>query len=106
MSRGAITTQVVLEMISPKGILQAVTEGAELMILPELYVRLTLAGSGLRTIDLYGPVPHHSMGLAYQGNRYQMPEGRHPLLNDHDPPPRPSKAQSPQHCDGWIRVRE
>jgi len=63
--------QAVLEMTFPEGILQAVAEGAGLTILPELYVRLRLAGSGLQIIDLYDPVPRHSVGLAYRGNRYQ-----------------------------------
>lgn len=66
-----INTHVVLEMTSPEGILQAVAEGAGLTILPELYVRLRLAGSGLRIIDLYDPVPRHSVGLAYRTNRHQ-----------------------------------
>lgn len=46
-------------------------QGAGLTILPELYVRLRLAGSGLRIIDLYDPVPRHPVGLAYRANRYQ-----------------------------------
>ena len=66
-----IKTHVVLEMTSPEGILQAAAEGAGLTILPELYVRLRLAGSGARIIDLYDPAPRHSVGLAYRGNRYQ-----------------------------------
>jgi DNA-binding transcriptional LysR family regulator len=57
-------------MPPPEGILQAVAEEAEIMILPELYVRLRLARSGLRIIGLYDPVPRHSVGLAYQSNRY------------------------------------
>ncbi len=66
-----VKTQVVLEMTSPEGILQAVTEGAGLTILPELYVRLRLAGSGLRIIELYDPVPRHAVGLAYAARRHQ-----------------------------------
>lgn len=66
-----IKTKGVLEMTSSEGILQAVAEGAGLTILPELYVRLRLAGSGLRIIDLYDPVPRHPVGLAYRANRYQ-----------------------------------
>ncbi len=66
-----VTTQVVLEMTSPEGILQAVTEGAGLTILPELYVRQRLVRSKLRMIDLYDPVPRHAVGLAYRFNRYQ-----------------------------------
>ncbi len=64
-----IKTQVVLEMTSPEGILQAVAEGARLTMLPEHYVRLRLAGSGLRIINLCDPVPRHSVGLAYLANR-------------------------------------
>ena len=66
-----IKTQVVLEMNFPLGILQAMAEGAGLTILPELYPRLGLAGSELWMIDLYGPAPRHSVGLAYRDNRYQ-----------------------------------
>jgi len=60
----------VLEMTSPEGILRAVAEGAGLRILPELCGRLKLAGSGLWMIDLYDPVPRHSVRLSYWGNRY------------------------------------
>jgi DNA-binding transcriptional LysR family regulator len=70
-AKAQIKTQVVLEMTSYQGILQAMAEGAGHMILPELYVRLRLAGSELRIVDLYDPVPRHSVGLAYRGNRYQ-----------------------------------
>jgi DNA-binding transcriptional LysR family regulator len=69
-AKAQIKTQVVLEMTSHEGILQAVAEGAGLTILPELYVRLRLARSGLRIINLYDPVPRHSVGLAYRGNLY------------------------------------
>lgn len=70
-AQARVTTKVVLEMTSPEGILQAVAEGAGLTILPELYVRQRLAHSNLRMIDLYDPVPRHSVGLAYRMNRYQ-----------------------------------
>lgn len=66
-----IQPQVVLEMTSPEGILQAVAGGAGLTILPELYVRLRLPGLSLRTIELCDPVPHHSVGLASRSGRYQ-----------------------------------
>ena len=69
-AKAQIKTHIVLEMTSPEGILQA-AEGAGLTILPELYVRLRLAGSWLRIIDLYDPVLRHSMGLVYMANRYQ-----------------------------------
>ena len=69
-AKAQIKTQVVLEMTSHERILQAVAEGAGLTILPELYVRLRLARSGLRIIGLYDPVPRHSVGLAYRSNRY------------------------------------
>ena len=74
-----IKTQVVLEMTSPEGILRRVAEGVGLTILSELYVRLRLAdrGCGLSACTILF----------------------------HDSPPRPSKAQSPQHCDDWIRTR-
>ena len=59
-----------IEITSPEGIFRAIAEWAGLIILSELYVRLKLAGSGLRIIGLYDPVPRHSVRLAYQGNRY------------------------------------
>ncbi len=66
-----VKTQVVLEMTSPEGILQAVAEGTGLTILPELYVRLRSPGAKLRIIDLYDPVPRHAVGLVSLANRYQ-----------------------------------
>lgn len=66
-----VQPQVVLEMTSPEGILQAVAGGAGVTILPELYVRMRLPGLSLRTIDLCDPVPHHRVGLAYRSGRYQ-----------------------------------
>ncbi len=70
-AQARVTTQVVLEMTSPEGILQAVTEGAGFTILPELYVRQRLAQTKLRVIELYEPIPRHSVGLVYHANRYQ-----------------------------------
>jgi LysR family cyn operon transcriptional activator len=66
-----VQPQVVLEMTSPECILQAVTAGAGLTILPELYVRMRPSGLSLRIIDLDHPVPHHSVGLVYRSDRYQ-----------------------------------
>lgn len=66
-----VQPQVVLEMTSPEGILQAVAGGAGLTILPELYVRMRPPGLSFRTIELYDPIPHHSVGLAYRSDRYQ-----------------------------------
>lgn len=66
-----IQPQVVLEMTSPEGILQAVAGGAGFTILPELYVRMRPPGLSLRTIDLYDPVPRHSVGLVFPSDRYQ-----------------------------------
>ncbi len=66
-----IHPEVVLEMSSPEGILQAVTEGTGLTVLPELYVRLRLPGADLKIIDLYDPTPRHAVGLAYMTGRYQ-----------------------------------
>jgi len=70
-SEARVKTDVVLEMTSPEGILQAVTEGAGLTILPELYVKLRSPGSRFRLIELYDPVPRHSVGLISLANRYQ-----------------------------------
>jgi LysR family transcriptional regulator, cyn operon transcriptional activator len=66
-----VKTDVVLEMTSPEGILQAVAEGAGLTILPELYVRLRSPGATFRLIELYDPVPRHTVGLVSLANRYQ-----------------------------------
>ena len=66
-----VKTDVVLEMTSPEGILQAVAEGAGLTILPELYVKLRSPGARFRLIELYDPVPRHSVGLVSLANRYQ-----------------------------------
>jgi LysR family cyn operon transcriptional activator len=63
--------QVVLEMSSPEGILQAVAEGAGATILPELYVRSRLNGSQLQLVDLYDPTPRHPVGVAYLSKRYR-----------------------------------
>ncbi len=70
-SKVGIEPQVVLEMTSPEGILEAVAEGAGLTILPELYVRLHLRRRCLRTVDLIDPTPRHSVGLVHPTNRYQ-----------------------------------
>jgi len=66
-----VKTDVVLEMTSPEGILQAVAEGAGLTILPELYVKLRSPGARFRLIELYDPVTRHSVGLVSLANRYQ-----------------------------------
>lgn len=70
-AQAGVHPQVVLEMSSPEGILHAVTEGAGLTVLPELYVRLRLPGADVKTIDLYDPTPRHAVGLAYLTKRYQ-----------------------------------
>ncbi|MBI4400371.1 MAG: LysR family transcriptional regulator [Nitrospirae bacterium] len=64
-----VRPQVSVEMTSPEGILEAVKQGAGLTILPELYVRHRLRGEALRVVELYDPVPRHSVGLAYLANR-------------------------------------
>lgn len=69
--KAGIEPQVVLEMTSPEGILEAVAEGTGLTILPELYVRLHLRRRRLRTFDLIDPTPRHSVGLVHPTNRYQ-----------------------------------
>lgn len=70
-AKAHVQPQVVLEMTSPEGILQAVAGGAGATILPELYVRMRPPGLSLRTIELYNPVPRHSVGLAFPSDRYQ-----------------------------------
>jgi DNA-binding transcriptional LysR family regulator len=62
---------VALEMSSPEGILQVVSEGAGMTILPELYVRQRLPGADLRIVDIYDPTPRHPVGLAYLKNKHQ-----------------------------------
>jgi DNA-binding transcriptional LysR family regulator len=66
-----VKPKVVLEMTAPEGILQVVAEGAGLTILPELYVRLRSPGARFRIIELYDPVPHHSVGVVFLPNRCQ-----------------------------------
>ncbi|BCA55574.1 Transcriptional activator protein, LysR family [Nitrospira sp. KM1] len=69
--KARITTQVVLEMTSPEGILEAVAEGAGFTILPELYVRHRSSHKALRVIDLYDPIPSHAVGLVHRVRRHQ-----------------------------------
>lgn|SRR5574340_50523 len=70
-AKAGVHPQVVLEMSSPEGILQAVAEGTGATILPELYVRSRLPGAGLQLVDLYDPTPRHTVGLAYLTKRYR-----------------------------------
>lgn len=70
-AKAGVHPQVVLEMSSPEGILQAVAEGTGATILPELYVRSRLPGMDLQVIDLYDPTPRHAVGLAYLTKRHR-----------------------------------
>lgn len=70
-AKAGVHPQVVLEMSSPEGILQAVAEGTGATILPELYVRSRLPSTPLQVIDLYDPTPCHTVGLAYLTKRYR-----------------------------------
>lgn len=70
-AKAGVHPQVVLEMSSPEGILQAVAEGTGATILPELYVRSRLPTTRLQVIDLYDPTPCHTVGLAYLTKRYR-----------------------------------
>lgn len=70
-AQAGVHPQVVLEMTSPEGILQAVAAGTGATILPELYVRSRLPGAELQLIDLYDPTPRHAVGLAYLTKRYR-----------------------------------
>jgi len=70
-AKAGVYPQVVLEMSSPEGILQAVAEGTGATILPELYVRSRLPATQLQVIDLYDPTPCHTVGLAYLTKRYR-----------------------------------
>jgi len=70
-AKAGVHPQVVLEMSSPEGILQAVAEGTGATILPELYVRSRLPATRLQVIDLYDPTPCHTVGLAYLTKRYR-----------------------------------
>ena len=65
-----VRPQVSVEMTSPEGILEAVKQGAGLTILPELYVRHRLRGTGLRLIELYDPVPRHEVGVVSLAHRH------------------------------------
>ncbi len=70
-AKAGVHPQVVLEMSSPEGILQAVADGAGATILPELFVRSRLTATQLQLIDLYDPTPRHAVGLAYFTKRYR-----------------------------------
>jgi len=70
-AKAGVHPQVVLEMSSPEGILQAVAEGTGATILPELYVKSRLPASRLQIIDLYDPTPRHTVGLAYLTKRHR-----------------------------------
>ena len=70
-AKAGVHPQVVLEMTSPEGILQAVAEGTGATILPELYVKSRLPASQLQIIDLYDPTPRHTVGLAYLTKRHR-----------------------------------
>lgn len=65
-----VRPQVSVEMTSPEGILEAVKRGAGLTILPELYVRSRVQSSRLRVLDLYDPVPKHTVGLVSLAHRH------------------------------------
>jgi LysR family transcriptional regulator, cyn operon transcriptional activator len=70
-AKAGVRPQVVLEMSSPEGILQAVANGTGATILPDLYVRSRLSGEGMQLIELYDPTPRHKVGLAYLTKRYR-----------------------------------
>lgn len=70
-AKAGVHPQVSLEMSSPEGILQAVSEGAGMTILPELYVRLRLPHSDLQIVDIYDPTPCHPVGLAFLKHRHR-----------------------------------
>jgi LysR family cyn operon transcriptional activator len=65
-----VRPQVSVEMTSPEGILEAVKQGVGLTILPELYVRHRIRGTGLRLIELYDPVPRHDVGMVSLVHRH------------------------------------
>ncbi|MBX3236205.1 MAG: LysR family transcriptional regulator [Nitrospiraceae bacterium] len=69
-AKAGVHPQVVLEMSSPEGILQAVADGAGATILPELFVRSRRTDAPLQVIHLYDPTPRHSVGLAYLTKRH------------------------------------
>ena len=65
-----VRPQVSVEMTSPEGILEAVKHGVGLTILPELFVRHRIGGSGLRLIELYDPIPRHDVGIVSLAHRH------------------------------------
>jgi LysR family cyn operon transcriptional activator len=69
-AKAGVEPQVSLEMTSPEGILQAVAEGAGMTILPELYVRLRLPRTDLRIVEIYDPVPRHTVGVVFLKHRH------------------------------------
>lgn len=69
-SRARARLRVSAEVASLDGLLETVVQGAGLTILPERYVRHRLADSTVRLIELYDPVPMHSVGLVYRTRRH------------------------------------
>jgi len=70
-AKAGVHPNVVLEMSSPDGILEAVAEGTGATILPELYARSRLARGSLQSVDLYDPTPRHGVGLAFITKRHR-----------------------------------
>jgi LysR family cyn operon transcriptional activator len=69
-AEAGVRPQVSVEMASPEGILEAVKQGAGMTILPELFVRHRIRGTGLRVIELYDPVPRHDVCVVSLARRH------------------------------------
>lgn len=69
-AEAGIRPQVAVEMTSPEGIVEAVTQGTGWTVLPELYVRHHLRGKALQIVELYDPIPRHAVGLVQLTRRH------------------------------------
>jgi LysR family transcriptional regulator, cyn operon transcriptional activator len=69
-AQAGVHPHVSIEMTSPEGILEAVTQGSGWTILPELYVQHRIKQYSLRMLKLYDPIPRHGVGFTYLPQRH------------------------------------
>ena len=64
-AKAGVYPQVVLEMSSPEGILQAVAKELARLFFPTVSCVRDCPPGSLQLVDLYDPTPRHKVGLAY-----------------------------------------